>query len=100
MLLAPMISECSYLFLRLPSDTDRTVWGRNVRTSVSRPINSRPTEQMRLAVCSCKYILRDVASSGVRVARVSIQNPGKSILGTLANILRKGGKCQSARKLK
>jgi hypothetical protein len=67
---------------------------------VSRPVNSRPTEQMRLAVGSRKYNLRDVASSGVRDARVSNHITGKSILGTPANILRSGEKCQSARKLK
>jgi hypothetical protein len=55
---------------------------------------------MRPAMGSCKYILRDVASSGVRVARTSNDIKGKSILGTSANILRRGGKCQSARKLK
>lgn len=99
-LLEPKISACSHLFLRLSSDTARTVWGRYVRPRVSRPVNSRPTEQTRLAVGSCKYILRYVASSGVRVARISTHIMGKSILGTPANILRWGEKCQSARKLK
>jgi hypothetical protein len=72
----------------------------HVRPRVSRPVNSRPTEQMRLAVGRCKYILRYVISSGVRVARVSTHTRGKSILGTPANILRRGEKCQSVRKLK
>ena len=99
-LLVRKISACNHLFLRLSPDTARTVWGRNVRPRVRRPVNSRPTEQMRLAVGSSKYILRDVKSSGVRVARVSIHSMGKSILGTPANSLRRGEKCQSARKSK
>jgi hypothetical protein len=88
-LLAHKISACTHLFLRLFSDTARTVWGRKVRPRVSRPISSRATEQMGLAVDSFKYNLKDVASSGVRVARVSTHIKGKSILGTPANILRR-----------
>jgi hypothetical protein len=78
---------------------ERTNWGRNISPRISRPVNSRPTEQMRIAVGSCKYILRDVASSGVRVARVSNHITGKRISGNPANILR-GEKYQSPRKSK